>query len=166
MSCMHDLHVLYDLYYLHNLHDLHDLHELQDLHFKTCRADRPIDLQIKLSTRQRGTLGMTMTPLTTIKIGTPIPFGDCQETVNLAHIINMTGYLVQLLEQPNLNFNLTQHQFKLYVSTLWFGQPHQPQLNNTGLLGPILIKYTQPKQQFQYNSNTNTIPIKITNIFK
>ena len=109
---------------------------------------------------------MTMTPLTTIKIGTPIPFGDCQETVNLAHIINMTGYLVQLLEQPNLNFNLTQHQFKLYVSTLWFGQPHQPQLNNTGLLGPILIKYTQPKQQFQYNSNTNTIPIKITNIFK
>ena len=54
-------------------------------------------------TGRRGTLEMTMTPLTTIKIGTPIRFGDCQETV----IINMTGYLVQLLAQ--LNLNLTQH---------------------------------------------------------
>ena len=123
--------------------------------------------QTTRQTGRRGTLEMTMTPLTTIKIGTPIPFGDCQETVNLAHIINMTGYLVQLLAQPNLNFNLTQHQFKLYVSTLWFGQPHQPQLNNTGLLGPIpRRRKTQPKQQFQYNSNINTIPMKITNIFK
>ena len=121
----------------------------------------------KLPTRRRGTLGMTTLPLTTMKIGTPTPFGDSQETVNLAHIINMTGYLVQLLAQPNLNLNLTQHQLKLGLSTSWYGQAHQPQLNNTGLLGPIpRRRKTQPKQQFQYNSNINTIPMKITNIFK
>ena len=39
-------------------------------------------------------------------------------------------------------------------------------MNNTELMRPIpiLIQYTQQKQQFQYNSNTNTIPTKMTNI--
>ena len=29
-----------------------------------------------------------------------------------------------------------------------------PQLKNTSILGPIPIQYTQPKQQFQYNTKT------------
>ena len=37
-----------------------------------------------------------------------------------------------------------------------------PQLNNVGVLGPIQILYAQPKKPFQYNSNTNTLPTKIT----
>jgi hypothetical protein len=37
--------------------------------------------------------------------------------------------------------------------------PLKPQMNNTGFVSPIPIPYSSLNQQYQYNPNSNTIPI-------